>query len=144
MATESNRLQDETKYAKQLELFFVKNKFGNVQKIAQHLGIHWLTAQKELTALVNKGRLHEEDGLYFLNGTDEWTKKIELNKNHTLFVDTFVTAFGENFVRIKETKKEGDEWKNMGNIIITKDKISEVREILKKIEENLMKTNIKS
>lgn len=134
---EQNPLTEEVPHWKEIELFLTKNKCGNVYEIAKAIDAHWLTAQKEITKLIDIGRIHQQGKIFFLNGVDQWQKKVELNKDHTLFIDTFRTPFGENFIRIKETKKENGEWKNKGNIMITKDKISEVKSFLETVEKNL-------
>ena len=128
---------EEVKHWKEIELFFTKNKCGNIHQIAEAINVHWVTAQKEIQRLEQIGRVHSEGKIYFLNGIDEWQKKINLNGSHTLFIDTMRTAFGDNFVRIKETKKIDGEWKAIGNIMITKDKLKEVREFLEKVDSNI-------
>ena len=128
---------EEVKHWKEIELFFTKNKCGNIQQIAEAINVHWVTAQKEIQRLEQIGRVHSEGKIYFLNGIDEWQKRINLNDSHTLFIDTMRTAFGDNFVRIKETKKIDGEWKAIGNIMITKDKIKEVKEFLEKVDNNI-------
>ena len=92
---------EEVKHWKEIELFFAKNKCGNIHQIAEAINVHWVTAQKEIQRLEQIGRVHNEGKIYFLNGIDEWQKRINLNDSHTLFIDTMRTTFGDNFVRIK-------------------------------------------
>lgn len=130
-------LLENVKHWKNIELFFTKNRCGNIHEIANALGVHWVTAQKEIKKLEDLGRIHREGKIYFLNGINKWQKRIDLNDKHSLFIDTFRTHFGDNFIRIKETKKENGDWHNVGNIMITKDKIKDVRAFLKIVETSL-------
>ena len=131
------KLTEEVKHWKGIEIFFAKNRCGNIHQIAEAINVHWVTAQKEIQRLEQIGRVHNEGKIYFLNGIDEWQKRINLNDSHTLFIDTMRTTFGDNFVRIKETKKIDGEWKAIGNIMITKDKIKEVKDFLEKVDKNI-------
>lgn len=130
-------LNENVKHWKEIELFFTKKKCGNIHEIAQALNIHWITAQKDMKRLEDIGRVHKEGNIYFLNGINQWQKRVDLNKDHSLFIDTFRTPFGDNFIRIKETKKENGRWSSVGNIMITKEKIKEVKEFLETIEKNI-------
>ena len=60
-----------------------------------------------------------------------------LTSNHILFLDTVISPVKEPFIRIKEAKREGDQWKHVGDVMITKDKLNEVIKILKAVEENI-------
>jgi hypothetical protein len=135
--TMAKSIGEDVKHWKQIELFFTKNKCGNAHEIAKSIDAHWMTTTKELQKLEEIGRIHKEGNVYFLNGVNEWQKQVKLNSNHTLFIDTMRSPFGENFIRIKETKKQGGQWTSVGNIIITKDKIKEVRDFLDTVSKNL-------
>ena len=135
-------LQEDIPHWKDIELFLKDNPKGkNVYEIAGKLNVHWVTAQRQLEKLEKIGRLHSEKYgntiVYFLNGVDQWKTRIDLSSNHCLFIDTFRTQFGDNFVRIKESKKIDGAWKSMGNIMITRDTISDVRNFLGVVEENI-------
>lgn len=130
-------LVENVKHWKEIELFFTKNRCGNIHEIANAIGVHWITAQKEIQQLEDIGRVHKEGKVYFLNGIDKWQKRVDLNKDHSLFIDTFRTPFGDNFIRIKETRKENGEWRSVGNIMITKDKIKEVKNFLETVESSI-------
>ena len=131
----------ETKYWKKIELFLNGKRGVSIHEIAMHLDIHWATTEKELKKLEDIGRVHSEifgkTKVYFLNGKGEFQDKFTLGKNHTLFIDTFVSPFGERFVRLKESKKIEDEWKNIGSVIITKEILKEVSGFLNKVETNI-------
>ena len=96
---------------------------------------------EEMKKLEDIGRVHREGKIYFLNGVDEWQKKINLSENHSLWIDTFRSTFGENFVRIKETKKTDGKWNSIGNIIITKNKIKEVSKFLDRVDDKIRSLN---
>jgi len=131
----------ETEYWKKIELFLNGKRGVNVYEVARHLDIHWATTEKELIKLENLGRVHSEvvskTKVYFLNGVGNFQEKFVLGKNHYLFIDTFVSPFGERFARLKETKKIGNDWKNIGNVIVTKDVLKNVSEFLGKISNKI-------
>ena len=102
----TREISEEVPHWKEIELFLHKRKCANLHEIADNLGIHWVTAKKEMNKLRDIGRIHKEGKTYFLNGENQWKTKVNISKNHTLFIDTFRTPFGDNFVRIKETKKD--------------------------------------
>jgi hypothetical protein len=133
----TDNLAEDVKHWKDIELFFTKNKCGNIHQIAESIGCHWITTQKEMRKLEEIGRVEREGNIYFLNGIDQWQKRVDLNDSHSLFIDTFRTTFGNSFVRIKETKKEDGKWRPIGNIMITKNKIKEVAKFLERIDENI-------
>src|SRR4030042_1360701 len=114
----------ETTYWKKIELFLNGKRGVSIHEIAKHLDVHWTTTEKELQKLESMGRVHSEKmgnmKVYFLNGVGKFQEKFSMSPNHFLFVDTFISPFGERFVRLKETKKLDKEWKNIGNVIITK------------------------
>lgn len=128
---------------KKIEVFLVKQprNCGSVHEVAKNAGIHWITAEKELQRMENEGRVHSENlgGLkvYFLNGEGKWREHVKLGKKNTLWLDTFISPFGDRFVRVKETKLSDGEWKPTGNIIITQDKLKEFISKISKIADNI-------
>ncbi len=126
---------------KQVELFLAKNQKASINQIADSTKLSWATVKKHLDYLKSIGRVHGErlgnSIIYFFNGDGEWQEKVWLNSNHILFLDTFVSQFGEPFIRIKEAKKKGEKWETFGEIMITKDRINEVRGFLEKVQKNI-------
>lgn len=126
---------------KQVELFLAKNQKASINQIADSTKLSWATVKKHLDYLESIGRVHGErlgnSIIYFFNGDGEWQEKVWLNSNHILFLDTFVSQFGEPFIRIKEAKKKGEKWETFGEIMITKDRINKVRGFLEKVQKNI-------
>ncbi len=49
----------------------------------------------------------------------------------SIHVDSLTDRFGGSYIRLKESRRAQDEWKDMGAIVISSDK---VKELLKKID----------
>ena len=126
---------------KKIERYLAKNQKASINQISEGTTLAWATVQKHLDYLESIGRVHGErlgnSIIYFFNGDGKWQKKVRLNQNHILFLDTFVSQFGKPFVRIKEAKKRDSKWENFGDVMITKEKIKEVRAFLEKVEKNI-------
>ncbi|VVB66554.1 Winged helix-turn-helix DNA-binding protein [Candidatus Gugararchaeum adminiculabundum] len=126
---------------KTIERYLAKNQKATINEIAEATELSWATVKKHLEHLEAIGRVHEESGknshLYYINGNGKWQKKVELTGNHTLFLDTFISPFGKPFLRIKETKKTNDRWMVIGEIMITKEKLGEVKKFLEIVEKNI-------
>lgn len=131
----------EDKYRKSIEKYLATKQRASINQISSDLDISWATAKKHLDHLQAIGRVHGEklgnSIIYFLNGKGAWQDQVWLTKNHILFLDTFVSSFGEPFIRIKEAKREGDRWTNVGDVMITKDKLENVIGFLKKVSSNI-------
>jgi len=116
---------------------------ATINQIASDLELSWITVKKHLDYLQAIGRADVKrfgnSQIYFLNGKGTWTKQIHLSSMHTLFLDTFYSPapFNEAFLRIKETKKSEGEWKVVGNVMITKDKLGEVIEFLTNLKDHI-------
>lgn len=134
-----NQVEDEAR--KRIERFLAKNQRASINQISEGTNLAWATVQKHLDYLESIGRAHSErlgnSIIYFFNGNGKWQKKVKLNSNHILFLDTFVSQFGEPFIRIKEARKRDSKWENFGDIMITKEKIREVKEFLETVEKNI-------
>lgn len=135
----------EDKYRKAIEQYLATKSKASINQISSDLGLSWATVKKHLDYLQSIGRVHGErlgnSIIYFFNGRGDWQEKIQLTPNHVLFLDTFVSYFGEPFVRIKEAKKEGDKWRHVGDIMITKDRLKDVIRFLTNVEQNIDKYN---
>ena len=132
-------IDDSNENRKSIEKALIRYKDGaTINQISKDLGLSWITVKRHLEYLNAIGRIHVKkfgnNEIYFLNGEGKWKKQIELSPSHTLFLDTFVSPFNELFLRIKETKIIDGKWKSMGNIIITKEKLSDVIDFLKQLE----------
>jgi DNA-binding transcriptional ArsR family regulator len=142
MQLESDHVIDD-KYRKSIEKYLAIKNRASINQISSDLDISWATAKKHLDHLEAIGRVHSEklgnSIIYFFNGKGEWQDKVMLTDNHILFLDTFVSSFGEPFIRIKEAKREGNRWTNVGDVMITKNKIDDVIGFLKKVSMNIEK-----
>jgi len=134
-----NQVEDEAR--KKIECFLAKNQKASTNQISEGTSLAWATVQKHMDYLESIGRVHSErlgnSIIYFFNGNGKWQKKVRLDKDHVLFLDTFVTQFGQPYVRIKEAKKKGEKWENFGDVMITKENIKEVRDFLETVEKNI-------
>ena len=147
METEKDQVMSEDilddRYRKSVEQYLATKHRAFINQISNDLNISWATARKYLDYLESIGRVHGErlgnSIIYFFNGNGEWQDKIWLNKNHILFLDTFISSFGEPFIRIKESKKKGDIWETFGEIMITKDTIGDVIKFLENVKKNISK-----
>ncbi len=132
---------DENTERKKIEVFLAKNKKASINQISEGTKLSWATVKKHLYYLESIGRVHGErlgnSIIYFFNGNGQWQKKVWLNSNHILFLDTFVSPFGEPFIRIKEAKKKEDRWETFGEIMITKDKIKDIMSFLDIVQKNI-------
>jgi|GEM_PF-2828735 len=134
-----NQVEDSARKA--IERYLAKNRKASINQISEGTSLAWATVQKHLSYLESIGRAHGErlgnSIIYFFNGDGKWQKKVRLNRDHILFLDTFVSQFGEPFIRIKEARKKDGSWENFGDVMITKDKLGEVREFLESVEGNI-------
>lgn len=135
----------ENKKRKEIEKYLVQHRKATVNQIADHLNIHWITVQKKLDELESIGRLHKEKigktTIYYLNGVGKWQDKFKLNESTYLFADTFISPFGDPFIRLKETKKKEGNWTKFGEIMITKEKLNDVVTFLQKVRDELKNYN---
>ncbi len=142
MEIESDHVSQD-KYRKSIEQYLATKHRASINQISSDLEISWATARKHLDYLETIGRVHGErlgnSIIYFFNGNGEWQDKVWLNKNHILFLDTFVSSFGEPFIRIKESKKKGETWETFGEIMITKDTVGDVIKFLENVRKNISK-----
>jgi DNA-binding transcriptional ArsR family regulator len=132
-------VEDENR--KNIEKYLATKQKATINQISSDLDISWATARKHLDYLESIGRVHKEEFrnsiVYFFNGDGKWKDKVWLTKNHLLFLDTFVSTFNKPFIRIKEVKREGDDWKHVGDIMITKEKLHAVIKFLQEVELNI-------
>lgn len=132
---------DENSERKKIEIFLATKKKASINQISEGIKLSWATVKKHLDYLESIGRTHGErlgnSIIYFFNGNGQWQEKVWLNRSHILFLDTFVSQFGEPFIRIKEAKKSENEWKTFGEIMITKDKIKDVMGFLENVQKNI-------
>lgn len=131
-------------YQMRVEKVLAKSPKGvTLNQIAEAEGLSWATVKKYLDHLEGIGRVDVQDHgsmkIYYLNGHKTYQDKIQLNSKHALFLDTFISPFGEPFIRIKETKKKDEVWNTFGEIMITKDKIDDVIVYLEKVKKNIDK-----
>jgi len=142
--THDELIEDENR--KKIERYLAIQQKASINQISSDLKISWATTRKHLDYLQSLGRVHGErlgnSIIYFFNGNGDWQDKIRLNQNHILFLDTFISSFGEPFIRIKESKKKDDAWETFGEIMITKDTISEVIKFLEKVNKNISKYGV--
>jgi DNA-binding transcriptional ArsR family regulator len=126
---------------KEIELFLSRNKRASINQIAEANKLSWATVKKHLDYLESIGRVHGErlgnSIIYFFNGDGEWQERVWLNPKHILFLDTFISQFGEPFIRIKEVKKKEKGWETFGEVMITKDRIKDVIEFLDKVQKKI-------
>jgi len=134
-----NQVEDGAR--KRIECFLAKNQKASTNQISEGTNLAWATVQKHMDYLESIGRVHSErlgnSIIYFFNGNGKWQKKVRLDQDHILFLDTFVSQHGKPFIRIKEAKKNGNRWENFGDVMITKEKVGEVKEFLEIVEKNL-------
>jgi len=133
---------DENTERKKIEIFLATNKKASINQIAEGTKQSWATVKKHLDYLESIGRTHGErlgnSIIYFFNGNGRWQEKVWLNQNHILFLDTFVSQFGEPFIRIKEAKKKESKWKTFGEIMITREKIKDVMAFLDNVQKDIV------
>ena len=102
------------------------------------------TVKRHLEFLVSIGRVHMDSygsvNLYALNGKGAFQDKVSLSKDHTIWVDSLTNRYGDSYVRLKETKRTGEEWREMGAIIVDPEKISELIQKLSALKDNIDKT----
>jgi len=130
-----------------IEMFFVsrKGKGATLTDIESETKIPRMTIKRHLDKMELIGRIHAEvvgkTNFYYFNG--DGTHKDEVKfANHRLFIDIFVSSFGQPFLRIKDRKKtKTGEEEDVGAIIINKDKVKELAEKLLKIEPHLKDYN---
>lgn len=138
-----NHKYSDNRDRQKIEKYLAIQKRASINQIAEYTKLSWATVRKHLDYLQTIGRVHGErlgnSIIYFFNGDGEWTKQVNLNKKHILFLDTFVSFFGEPFIRIKEVKKKDTNWETFGEIMITKDKLRDVIEFLSDVEKNISK-----
>jgi len=143
MKNEDNHRDSENIDRQKIEKYLAVKQKASINQIAQETKLSWATVKKHLDYLQTIGRVHGErlgnSIIYFFNGVGEWTKKVELNQKHILWLDTFVSYFGEPFIRIKEVKRKESKWETFGEIMITKNKLREVINFLSDVEKNIGK-----
>ena len=131
----------ENRNRKNIEKYLATRRKASINQISKDLDISWATAKNHLEYLESIGRVHKEELgnsiIYFFNGDGKWQKKIWLTPHHILYLDTFISPFRDPFVRIKEVKKEGNDWRHVGDIMITKEKLKNVINFLKNVESNI-------
>jgi hypothetical protein len=121
--------------------FFTINQIANsIDKKA-----HWITLQKILIDMERIGRVHYQQvgnaHAYAINGRGKWQERFQLNQSTWLFFDTFLGQGGEPFIRVKETKKENNEWVKHGEIMITPDRLPAVIAFLKTVQADIEEYN---
>ena len=114
-------------------------------EISRLTGLSPATVKRHIEKLVAIGRvdveLHRGSTIYRLNGREQYTEKVEMGKDHVLYLDVFVNPWGRPYIRIKERKKDpytGD-YIDMGAIIIDKDKTTEFIDKIRKLSRNIQK-----
>lgn len=135
------QVEDEAR--KKIECYLAKNQKASTNQIAEATSLAWATVQKQMDYLESIGRVHSErlgnSIIYFFNGNGKWQRKVRLDQDHILFLDTFISQYGKPYIRIKEAKKKDSKWENFGDIMITKEKIREVKEFLENVEKDIDK-----
>lgn len=121
-------------------------KGGNMTltQVANQAKLPVSTVKRHLDFLVSIGRVHMDSygnvNLYALNGKGAFQDKVSLSKDHTIWVDALTNRYGDSYVRLKENKRTGDEWREMGAIIVDPDKIPELIQKLSALKANIDKT----
>lgn len=133
----------ENKNRRKIEIFFAKTKRATTNQIAKDTGLSWSTVQVHLKDMEAVGRVDVERignaVVYTANGKGSWNKRVHLSKNKILFLDTFFSQYGP-FLRIKEVRRDSDQthnWEKVGEIMITKEKLAEVRQFIEKLESKI-------
>lgn len=143
MNIESNLKLSDNQDRKKIEQYLIKSKKASINQIAEATKLSWATVKKHLEYLQTIGRVHGErlgnSHIYFLNGKGEWTTRVKLNSNHILFLDTFISYFGDPYIRIKEVKRKENVWETFGEVMITRDKIKEVVSFLSDVDKSISK-----
>jgi len=110
-------------------------------QVASQAKLQVSTVKRHLDFLVSIGRVHVEPygnvKLYALNGKGAFTDKVSLSKDHTIWVDALTNRYGDSYVRLKENRRMGDEWREMGAIIVDPDKIPELIQKLNALKDNI-------
>ena len=131
------------KQRREIEKYLVGKRGCTINQIAEDLGISWATARKHLDDMETVGRVHKEQigssTAYFLNDQGKWNRAFKLNNRHYIFIDSFISPFGQPFIRIKDTKKRNGKWEPFGDVMITKDKLKDVIGFLKEVSKNVEK-----
>lgn len=143
MTSESALKYSDNRDRKNIEIYMAKIKKASINQIAEATRLSWATVKKHLEYLQSIGRVHGErlgnSHIYFLNGDGDWTQTIKLDSNHILYLDTFISYFGDPFIRIKEVKRKDNVWHTFGEISITREKLADVVSFLSKVDKSIEK-----
>ena len=103
-------------------------------EIANDTNLPASTVKRHLDQLVSIGTVHIQTfgsfNVYQWNGVGAYQHKIHLSENHVLFVYALTNRYGTPYIRMKESRKVQNEWKDMGVVIISPEK---VKELLRKL-----------
>jgi len=95
------------------------------------------TVKRHLDFLAAIKRVHVQTfgtfNVYELNGVGAFTDKVFLSKDHVIHMDSLTNRFGGSYIRLKESKRNGDKWIDMGAIIVSPEKVKELLEKLDSI-----------
>lgn len=119
------------------------NRGLTLMEISRLTGVPPATVKRHLEKLVAIGRvdmeLHRGSTIYRINGHLQYNDKVELSKDHILYIDAFVNPWGKPYIRIKERKRDPKTGKfiDMGAVIVDREKIDEFLRKIRKISENI-------
>ena len=121
-----------------------KGKALTLTEVATYADLPASTAKRHLDQLVAIGRVHVETygsfNIYQLNGVGAYTDKIHLSEDHMLLVDALTNRSGTPYIRLKESRRVHDGWKEIGAIVIGPEKVDELLEKLKTIRSNIARS----
>ena len=136
-------LEHYSKNRKEIEKYLATHSPLSVNQIAEALKLSWATVQSHLDTMEASARVHfqqlSKTKVYYLNGVGKWQNRVKLNDSTYLFLDTFISPFGEPFIRIKETTNKSGNWEKFGEVMVTKDKIDDVIKFLENVKGDIDK-----
>jgi len=135
--------QREYENRKKIEKILATSRQGmTISEIMKATGLSRPTVKSHLEKLMSIGRVEavkygDVSVVYFWNGEGKYQDKVKLSDRHILFLDVMINPWGKPFIRIKESKKIGERWEDIGAIIIDKKSVNKLIDKLKMMSKHL-------
>jgi len=111
----------------------------------QDRDISWQTVKRHLNRLAAIQRVdiekHGNSEVYYLNGKGSFQDQVKLTMNQKLYLDIFRSPWGDPYIRVKESKRQGEQWVDKGAIIISQKAVDEFITKLEALKKNLKEYN---
>jgi predicted ArsR family transcriptional regulator len=129
--------QREENRSKLEKVISTAGKAMTLSEIAELSGIPIPTVKRHLDYLESIGRIHIENyrgfRLYRWNGYTEYSDRLEISRDHTLFIDVMINQWDQPFIRVKERKNGND----IGAIIVPGKSVEEFIRKFVSVSKNL-------